>query len=216
MSSLLEGMSSMRRRACMLSSCWEHSWFLVNILELDAREMLDTEKHRDGAARCHRNWRRNLDGGSGGREKQLWGTEGETLSMSSATGKKEKESKTQESRGFQSVVRKEYLECLLVASLQMEHAPLMPSLLRPFWPSITLASEKEPSSSLSRLLPCGCQLSSSVLPLLLRQNMTLWSLPSGPLSAFCLRKNFSQRISLNVFCFFSLTTCSTCNGSAEF
>lgn len=71
------------------------------------------------------------EGGSGGREKQLWGTEGETLSMSSATGKKEKESKTQESRGFQSVVRKEYLECLLVASLQMEHAPLMPSLLRP-------------------------------------------------------------------------------------
>ena len=116
--------------------------------------------------------------------------------------KKEKESKTQESRGFQSVVRKEYLECLLVASLQMEHAPLMPSLLRPLWPSITLASEKEPSSSLSRLLPCGCQLISSVLPLLLRQNMTLWSLPSGPLFAFCLRKNFSQRISLNVFCFF--------------
>lgn len=45
--------------------------------------------------------------------------------------RKEKESKTQELRGFQSAVRKEYLECLLVASLLMEHGTLMPSLLHP-------------------------------------------------------------------------------------
>lgn len=38
----------------------------------------------------------------GGREKQLWGTEGETLSISSPKGEKEKESKTQESRGLWS------------------------------------------------------------------------------------------------------------------
>ena len=47
------------------------------------------------------------------------------------SNRKKRKSKTQESRGFQSVVRKEYLECLLVASLRMEHAPLfsaVPSL----------------------------------------------------------------------------------------
>ena len=45
--------------------------------------------------------------------------------------RKEKERKTQELKGFQSVIRKEYLECLLVASLQMEHGMLLPSLLHP-------------------------------------------------------------------------------------
>ena len=45
--------------------------------------------------------------------------------------RKEKERKTQELKGFQSVIRKEFLECLLVASLQMEHGMLLPSLLHP-------------------------------------------------------------------------------------
>ena len=140
--------------------------------------------------------------------------------------RKEKESKTQELRGFQPVIRKEYLECLLVASLQTEDGMLLPSLLRPLIFLHSCLREGTIKQPL-KVLPCGRQLISSlVLLLLLRQNMTLRSLLPGPLSFFCLQKNFSQRISLSgfyffflfwfFFFFFSLTTFSTCNGSAEF
>lgn len=178
MSPFLEGTSSMRRRACMLSSCPEHSWFFVNILELDVREMSDTEKHRDAAARCQGNWRKNLDGGGGDREKQLWGTEGETLSISFPKGKKRKR---KQDTGVERIpisgqegVPRMPTGCLTPDGTWNAHAfSAVPSLI--FHHScLREGTIKQPL----KVFPCGYQLiSSSVLLLLLRQNMTLWSLP---------------------------------------
>ena len=164
--------------------------------------MLDTEKHRNGAARCQENWRRNLDGGGRDREKQLLGTEAETWSISFTKGKKRKRKQNTGDERI-PIIEQEVVPRMPTGRLTPDgtwNAPAFstaPSLI--FHHScLREGTIKQPL----KVLPCGCQLISSlVLLLLLRQNMTLRSLLPGPLSFFCLQKNFSQRISLTVFFF---------------
>lgn len=155
------------------------------------------------------NWRRNLDGGSRGREKQVWGTE-EKLFLQ----RRKRKAKTQESwRGLWS--GRNYLEYVRLPHSRWNMEQLMPSLLSPLWPSIILASGRNHQAASQGHFPVWLSanlLSSS--PIASQTEHDPVVIP-GPLSAFCLQKNFSQRISLNVFCF-SLTTCSILQWSAEF
>lgn len=150
------------------------------------------------------------DGGSGGREKQA-STEGRNFF---SKGEKKKKARHRSHRGLWSEGVPRMLFRLPLPRWNIERSCLLLSL------PLTLSFcsvEKEPSSSLSRPLPCGCQLISfPVLPLLLR----LWTWPCGPpqvpILPFLSAENFSQRISLNVFCFSPTPPAPSCNGSAEF